>query len=592
MMIMKKDIFDEFTELDEDTVEKMTNNSPMPDEKAKQRILERCLKKDTGEEIGDVVSGTEPYRRPIARTIATAAAAVLLVLGGIGGAFAISRRLGDDSKVVHEGVESTNTSGRESATNSSGEQGNAAEQTTGSGAVEPTMSPVSERCFNYVQYIRTNGWHDGEKYPKTVLIRDTAELESYIAQNRDKYNLDNGWDGIPFVEAVKKYDSDWFDAHDLAMVLLEECSGSITHKVTSVENNCVSAERHIPYSCTDDMAEWHILIEVDKSVLDDDFGVKLSEVLDYEPEEPTESTTGAAVTEPASKGGKTTVTTTAKTVTTTAIKVTEPITTTKEYGPNSIYYIRTNGYNDEVSYPKTVLIRDISALNSYIAQNKGKYDLDNSWADVTFVKTAKKYDSEWFSTHDLAMVLLEESSGSVTHKVASVEGGDLVVIERYSPEVGTADMAEWHILIEVDKGALVNNFGVKLRDFNDNVPEEKTEPDPGVPDVYLTVLKPVTGYWTSTRTAHAYYRFGADGKGSYYDSTTCWGYDFHYTYDQNAGKIEYAAYNADGTLSDTQRDKGTVYFTNKNIMAIAWEKGCNGVQGVMEYFTPADAMPE
>ena len=87
-------------------------------------------------------------------------------------------------------------------------------------------------------------------------------------------------------------------------------------------------------------------------------------------------------------------------------------------------------------------------------------------------------------------------------------------------------------------------------------------------------------------TSQAQYYFGPCGEGLYYDSNTCWGYSFSYVYDQNAGTIEYSAYNADGTLSDTICDKGRVYFTGNNKMVVFWEKGLDGVQGVPEYFTP------
>ena len=120
---------------------------------------------------------------------------------------------------------------------------------------------------------------------------------------------------------------------------------------------------------------------------------------------------------------------------------------------------------------------------------------------------------------------------------------------------------------------------------------EPTEPivTDNEPNVYLTVLKPITGYWYSNRTPQAQWYFGENGEGNYYDGNTCWGYSFHYTYDMNAGTIEYAAYNADGTLSNTLCGKGTVRFTNNNGFLIKWEDSDE-----MEGFKPntADAMEE
>lgn len=71
------------------------------------------------------------------------------------------------------------------------------------------------------------------------------------------------------------------------------------------------------------------------------------------------------------------------------------------------------------------------------------------------------YDENFFAEHNLILVVMIESSGSVAHEVrevqveASVES-DLPytirpVIMRICPDVGTCDMAQWYILIAVDK---------------------------------------------------------------------------------------------------------------------------------------------
>ncbi|MCR4904849.1 MAG: S-layer homology domain-containing protein [Clostridiales bacterium] len=122
-------------------------------------------------------------------------------------------------------------------------------------------------------------------------------------------------------------------------------------------------------------------------------------------------------------------------------------------------YIRTNGYHDGVKYPSAVLIDSPDELTRYIEENKDLYDLGHKekvYADTTigFADAIEGYDAAWFRTHQLILVLLEEGSGSVRHEVTDVLPGPepSVVITRKVPEVGTDDMAEWHILIEVERG--------------------------------------------------------------------------------------------------------------------------------------------
>ena len=77
---------------------------------------------------------------------------------------------------------------------------------------------------------------------------------------------------IGFADAITQYDAAWFAEHDLLMVVLEEGSGSIRHEVYAITKtpekwsiNIASIE---PEVCTADMAQWHILIEVEKDLID------------------------------------------------------------------------------------------------------------------------------------------------------------------------------------------------------------------------------------------------------------------------------------------------------------------------------------
>ncbi len=133
-----------------------------------------------------------------------------------------------------------------------------------------------EECNFSVQYIRTNGYHDGVQYPVVTVIHSVEELNAYYEANKDKYSLERRTgtiysdSTIGFLDACDKYDEEYFENRILLMVLLEEGSGSIRHKVERVSTDAgkivVEIDSIVPEIFTDDMAEWHILIELEKGV--------------------------------------------------------------------------------------------------------------------------------------------------------------------------------------------------------------------------------------------------------------------------------------------------------------------------------------
>ena len=133
------------------------------------------------------------------------------------------------------------------------------------GEREPDAYSFSAQC------IRTDGGMDGMTYPQVVIIDNEKELEKYYEQNKEHYSLEHrdqvyADTTIGFLDACKMYDEKYFVDHNLVMVLVEEGSGSIRHKVTSIrwtgEHWEISIKRETPEWCTDDMALWHILIEM------------------------------------------------------------------------------------------------------------------------------------------------------------------------------------------------------------------------------------------------------------------------------------------------------------------------------------------
>ena len=148
-------------------------------------------------------------------------------------------------------------------------------------------------------------------------------------------------------------------------------------------------------------------------------------------------------------------------------------TSSYEYKPLIEYepqFIRTNGYIEGASYPRTKLIENVSELNEYYEKHKDIYDLKK------FKEATEIYDESFFKSHKLVMVVLEEGSGSIRHKVNAVKsgGGDRlqINIERVVPEAMTADMAQWHILIDTD-ASISNEGDIKLTLSQKNVNTSK-----------------------------------------------------------------------------------------------------------------------
>lgn len=126
-------------------------------------------------------------------------------------------------------------------------------------------------------------------------------------------------------------------------------------------------------------------------------------------------------------------------------------------------YIRTNGGQEEAEFPQVAVIESLQELMDYYTANKDTFDLerrDKVYADTTvgFLDACDQFDEAFLEKNCLVFVLLEEGSGSIRHEVQSVEqtvaGKIAVSIDTKTPEVGTDDMAQWHIILELSRDVL------------------------------------------------------------------------------------------------------------------------------------------
>ncbi|MDR3085027.1 MAG: hypothetical protein LBU47_01800 [Christensenellaceae bacterium] len=131
--------------------------------------------------------------------------------------------------------------------------------------------------------------------------------------------------------------------------------------------------------------------------------------------------------------------------------------------------VRTNGYSEGSEYPIVTVVTSKAALRHYFEENKICYDFaprEAVYADATigFADAIQRYNNAFFEKKRLVVVVLEEGSGSIRHLVKKVGGNGEITIERLLPEPSTDDMAQWHILIELDQALEPKGFRVVLED--------------------------------------------------------------------------------------------------------------------------------
>ncbi len=76
------------------------------------------------------------------------------------------------------------------------------------------------------------------------------------------------------------------------------------------------------------------------------------------------------------------------------------------------------------------------------------------------------YDDGYFEEHELVLVLMEAGSGSVSHQVMDVltsSSGVTVTVHRMAPEICTADMAAWLMLVDLPAGTTSEDAPVTVK---------------------------------------------------------------------------------------------------------------------------------
>lgn len=111
-----------------------------------------------------------------------------------------------------------------------------------------------------------------------------------------------------------------------------------------------------------------------------------------------------------------------------------------------------------VRHMPVIAVDRSEALSDFISEGIDYYQLDTAYAEnISFAENAGKYDEAFFESKMLLILCAQETSGSIRHKITStaISGDTLSVeVETIVPEVGTDDMADWFILLEIDNDEL------------------------------------------------------------------------------------------------------------------------------------------
>lgn len=127
-----------------------------------------------------------------------------------------------------------------------------------------------------------------------------------------------------------------------------------------------------------------------------------------------------------------------------------------------IWYHAENERADEMDRP-IVVIENIDELNSFLMDMDGLYF--QSYEENSAGTILRGYDEAFFEENVIILTHIQSNSGSVRYTVTgiNVSGGLCTMnISAEMPEIGTADMADWFIFVEVPKDAVSGCSSYKM----------------------------------------------------------------------------------------------------------------------------------
>jgi len=160
---------------------------------------------------------------------------------------------------------------------------NEVEQSTDTQAVQETFE-VIEYAFES-QHIRTGGFWADADYDKIITINSRSELENYIKEDGQIYDFSRGKQygenpAISFIEATEKYDDNWFESHQMVIVIAEVGSGMFEVEVSKVKRLStnelmIEVDLFCPDGYTFDIQSWHLIVELEKNTVQESDDIQM-----------------------------------------------------------------------------------------------------------------------------------------------------------------------------------------------------------------------------------------------------------------------------------------------------------------------------
>lgn len=238
---------------------------------------------------GDLITAadkcrTAPQKRiiPWQRYAAMAACLALILYGGFW-LLSPAERMGQQAESVMEapaapaGVESENKLGVPYSTECDCAAGEAMEEGAPMApagddyAGEPAEHATCPDKF-YIGgssgYSPAPGCKEGMEYPYTAVIRSREELDNWYAEYRDFYDIDS------FEAGYAHLDSEFFQQHDLLLVLLGEAHGYVYHEPYYL-NRLEGGDWELTFTAHDQQEnpteapiQWLFFIEIEKDLIE------------------------------------------------------------------------------------------------------------------------------------------------------------------------------------------------------------------------------------------------------------------------------------------------------------------------------------
>lgn len=290
-----------------------------------------------------------------------------------------------------------------------------------------TFSLPSELPFN-AEYIRLGelggaASPDPGYFPYCQVIKSPSELQDFIESEKQSFDFENGYEngGVSFISHAQKYNEEFFYENVLFVIMRMETSGSIRLEVTDVlqENNeiTVKINESSPEVATDDIAYWAVLVE---APVDDYGGGPAAAQFSFEENS--------------------------------GLPPADDMKVSERLNFNAEYHMGAKNIPDDY---ESFVITSEKEFKKALGASSGEYG----------------YDKKFFKDKAIIAVVVEERSGSIGHEVTDVikyDGKISVGINRICPEIGTCDMAEWTILIEIS----AEDYSGEALDIQFNTVEE------------------------------------------------------------------------------------------------------------------------